>query len=215
MRTDMISYYRQRASEYERIYAKPERQADLKRLRGLVGEAFRGHHVLEVSCGTGYWTEVFAPVARSVVACDISPEVLEIARGKNWGSASVEFLQADSYALPNFDRSYSAVFSGFWWSHIPRRRIRGFLTQLHERLEPGARVMFIDNRYVDGSSTPISRVDEAGDCFQTRRLDDGSSHEVLKNFPSQEELRHEVSAIGSSPEVGLTDYFWILSYQTK
>ena len=113
MRTDMVTYYRQRATEYERVYAKPERQSDLVRLRAIVGAAFRGRHVLELSCGTGYWTKVIAPVAESVLACDVSPEMLEIARGKDWGSAQIEFFQADSYALPDFGRLYSAAFAGF------------------------------------------------------------------------------------------------------
>ena len=215
MRTDLVSYYRQRAREYERIYAKPERQSDLVRLRAIAGSAFRGHQVLELSCGTGYWTEAIAPVAESVLACDLSPEVLEIARDKNWGSAQVEFLQADSYALPDFERRFSAAFAGFWWSHIPQRRMEGFLADLHSRLAPEAKVMFIDNRYVEGSSTPISRVDQAGDSFQQRRLDDGSVHEVLKNFPSEEDLRRSVAGLASSAEVILTDYFWVLSYTTR
>jgi ubiquinone/menaquinone biosynthesis C-methylase UbiE len=150
MRTDMITYYRQRAGEYERVYSKPERQIDLARLRAMVGAAFGGHHVLEVSCGTGYWTEVLAPVARSVVACDVSPEVLEIAHGKSWGAAQVEFLQADSYALPDFRHPRSAAFAGFWWSHVPRRRVGEFLSGLHSRLERGAKVMLIDNRLCRG-----------------------------------------------------------------
>jgi SAM-dependent methyltransferase len=215
MRTDMVSYYRQRAREYERIYAKPERQSDLVRLRAIVGTALAGHHVLELSCGTGYWTEVIAPVAKSVLACDISPEVLEIARGKSWGPARIEFLQADSYALPDFALPYSAAFAGFWWSHIQRSKRGEFLAGLHSRLERGARVVFIDNRFVAGSSTPVSRVDEQGNTFQQRRLDDGSVHEVLKNFPSEDELRRTVADVASSTEVTLTDYFWVLSYRTR
>jgi len=211
----MVTYYRQRANEYERVYAKPERQGDLARLRAIIGAALAGRHVLELSCGTGYWTEAIAPVAESVLACDISPEVLQIARGKSWDSAEIEFLQADSYTLPDFERRFSAAFSGFWWSHIPKRRIQVFLADLHSRLEHGAKVVFVDNRYVEGSSTAISRVDEEGDSFQQRRLQDGSIHEVLKNFPSEEELLRAVSAVALSVEITLTDYFWVLSYSTR
>ena len=214
MQSDLITYYRKRAGEYERVYSKPERQGDLARLQSLVREQFRGHRVLEVSCGTGYWTEAFAPNAHATLACDLSTEVLEIARAKDWGSARVEFAQADSYALPDPDRKFSAAFSGFWWSHIPRRRIGEFLSGLHAKLEPGARVMFIDNLYVEGSSTPISRTAPDGDSFQQRRLEDGSVYEVMKNFPSEAELLHAVADISSSPEVILTDYFWVLSYRT-
>ena len=210
--TDLIAYYRRRAVEYERIFAKPERQPDLARLRALVAETFRNHEVLELSCGTGWWTEAIAPVARSVTACDINEEVLAVARAKDWAAAPVEFIAADSYALPDFGRRHSAAFAGHWWSHVPRRQLARFLSGLHAHLAPGAKVLFLDNRYVEGSSTPIARTDAAGDSFQLRPLDDGSTHEVLKNFPCEAELRQAVAGRATSPEVILTDYFWVLRY---
>jgi hypothetical protein len=39
--------YAQRAHEYERVYHKPERQADLRTLRDLVAASFEGKHVPE------------------------------------------------------------------------------------------------------------------------------------------------------------------------
>ena len=47
----------------------------------------------------------------------------------------------------------------------------------------------LDNKYVKGSSTPISRTDAHGNTYQTRPLKDGSTHEVLKNFPSHLQLQ--------------------------
>jgi SAM-dependent methyltransferase len=210
----MVGYYAQRAREYESIYAKPERQQDLQRLRTISTETLRDHTVLEISCGTGFWTDAFAQSARSVLACDINREVLEIARHKDWNSAPIEFMEADCYALPAFNREFSAAFAGFWWSHIPRRRLLQFLRSLHTKLAPGAKVMFIDNRYIAGSSTPIARTDEHGDSFQIRHLADGSAHQVLKNFPSPEELLQTVAPIAVRAEVTLTDYFWVLRYET-
>lgn len=215
MKTDMVSYYAERASEYERIYAKPERGPDIRRLRQLLGSSFQSRDVLEVSCGTGYWTKVIAPAARAMVATDINEEVLEIARSKDWGSATVEFRRADSYALPDFGRRFNGGFAGFWWSHIPKRRLTEFLTGLHAHLEPGALVVFVDNRYVAGSSTPIGRVDSHGDSFQTRQLSDGSVHEVLKNFPAPSELEAAVSDFADSISITTLDYFWVLTYETK
>ncbi|HWA87952.1 MAG TPA: class I SAM-dependent methyltransferase [Opitutus sp.] len=215
LETNLIDYYRRRAAEYERIFARPERQADLARLRSFLAAEFRSHHVLEISCGTGRWTEAIAPVACSVTACDINDEVLEIARAKDWGGAPVEFRAADSFALPDFGRRHSAAFAGFWWSHVPRRNLAGFLSGLHAHVAPGAKVLFIDNRYIEGSSTPISRTDDAGDSFQQRRLEDGSVHEVLKNFPSPDELLQAVAGCATSPEVSLTDYFWALRYEAR
>ena len=38
--SSMVSYYAERAAEYERIYHKPERQEDLQKLRSFVGNTF-------------------------------------------------------------------------------------------------------------------------------------------------------------------------------
>ena len=56
-------YYARRAREYERIYAIPERQADLRRLREWVLDFAASRQLLEIACGTGYWTEVAVSVA--------------------------------------------------------------------------------------------------------------------------------------------------------
>ncbi|HTD65456.1 MAG TPA: methyltransferase domain-containing protein [Candidatus Limnocylindria bacterium] len=79
----LAEYYAQRAPEYDRIYQKPERQVDLATLREFVAQTFAERSVLEVACGTGYWTQCIAATARSVVATDINDEVLAIAHAKN------------------------------------------------------------------------------------------------------------------------------------
>ncbi len=215
MESDLAGYYARRAPEYERVYAKPERQGDLRRLRQLLGGIFLGLDVLEVSCGTGYWTEVIAPGAGSVTACDVNESVLELARAKDWGSSRTGFLRADSYALPDLGRRFSGGFSGFWWSHVPRERLSSFLAGFHARLAEGARVAFIDNRYVEGSSTAVCRTDANGNSYQARRLEDGSPFEVLKNFPSRDELEAAVAGAADSVEVTLLEYYWILTYRTR
>ena len=181
--TSMVSYYAERAREYERIYQKPERQADLQRLRAIVETTFAEADVFEVACGTGYWTEVLARSADSVLATDINEEVLAVARAKAMNPKKVEFRREDVYALPTFARCFTAGFSGFWWSHVPKARLRDFLRCFHRALSPGAKVMFIDNVYVEGSSTPISRTDEQGDTYQLRRLDDGVTPRGAEEFP--------------------------------
>lgn len=207
----MVAYYAKRAAEHDRIYDLPERQGDIRKLQQFCQTRFAGLEVLEVSCGTGYWTRFIAPSARSVTATDINEEVLAIARNRQPLGTAVEFHHADSYALPDFDRPFGAGFAGFWWSHVPKRRLGDFLEEFCRRLAPGALLVFVDNRYVAGSSTPISRTDEKGDSFQIRTLADGSTHEVLKNFPSPEELKTAVAGRAVSVEVTLLDYYWILA----
>ena len=59
----MQDYYAARAPEYDRIYLKPERQADLGAIRQWLPTVFKGRSLLEIACGTGYWTQYLAPEA--------------------------------------------------------------------------------------------------------------------------------------------------------
>src|SRR6185436_12864100 len=148
----LVRYYAQRAGEYERVYQKPERQIELQKLKVYIERAFAGLDVLEVACGTSYWTEVLARSAASVVATDLTEEVLAIARSKNLGP-KVTLQKEDAYALPHFSRQFNAGLSAFWWSHIPRAKLRAFLGGFHRALALGARVVCMDNVYAEGSST--------------------------------------------------------------
>ena len=64
----MLDYYEQRQPEYEAIYARPERQQDLAWLEREIVQRVSGRRVLEIACGTGYWTRRIAPAVLSVVA---------------------------------------------------------------------------------------------------------------------------------------------------
>ena len=211
----METYYARRAAEYEKIYAKPERQADLARLREDLPAMFEGERVLEIACGTGYWTPLIAARAESVAAMDYNEEVLEIARTKAYPKRNVTFRRRDAYALPAFAQKFDGCFAGFWWSHIPLGRIDAFLHGLTQRLEPGATLVFHDNRYVEGNSTPLSRKDAEGNTYQTRRLADGSTHEVLKNYPSRQELEARFSPYAASVRFVEYDYYWAIIARTN
>ena len=69
----MQRYYAARAPEYDRIYQKPERQLDLAALRLWLPPLFAGTYLLEIACGTGYWTQFIAPATATVLAIDAAP----------------------------------------------------------------------------------------------------------------------------------------------
>ncbi|HEY8069276.1 MAG TPA: class I SAM-dependent methyltransferase [Burkholderiales bacterium] len=212
---ELAAYYARRAAEYERIYAKPERQADLAVLRGRIGKLFAGRKVLELACGTGYWTDLLAVQAAQLTALDVNEEVLEIARAKEHVSknaAKVEFVRGSAYEIPDFSRRHGALFAGFWWSHVPLEKLDLFLDGVSAATAPGALIAFLDNRLVPGSSTAVSRRDAGGNTYQTRRLDDGSTHEVLKNFPAEGELIQRASRHGWGAHVDLLEHYWLLTY---
>ncbi len=213
---EMTGYYARRAAEYERIYAKPERQADLAELTRLVCTGLNGRRVLEIACGTGWWTERYSPAAKSVYATDFNEEVLAVARSKAYPAGRVRFEIADAFALDKIAGEFDALFAGFWWSHLNRKAIPAFLGEVARRLGgkgSGARVIFLDNRYVEGSSTPIAETDSAGDSWQLRKLDDGSTHRVLKNFPDAAELRAAAQLHAQAVNVTELEYFWLLEFE--
>ena len=206
------SYYSARASEYDRVYLKPERQSDLRRIEAWLPSVLAGATVLEIACGTGWWTRFIAPVASAVVALDSSPETLRIAR-ERVAAAHVEFHVGDAYALPGFGRPFNAAFAGFWFSHVPLERQREFLLGLNAALAPGARVVLLDNLFVAGSSSAIAEQDAGGNTYQTRTLGDGSTHRVLKNFPTEAQLHSLAAAgLGESSAYRRWQYYWAFEY---
>ncbi len=77
------------------------------------------------------------------------------------------------------------------------------------------RVLWFDNQYVFGSSTPIAYNDEHGNTWQRRPLRDGSEHDVLKNFPDDPTLLQTVSGIARDVRINRLQYYWTLEYFTN
>lgn len=210
----MKHYYARRAGEYESIYHKPERQHDLRLLESRIAELLAGHCVLEIACGTGYWTQFASRGARAITATDINPEVIAIAQTKTYHVAP-NFQLADAYAPQNIAGDFDALLSAFWWSHIPKQRLAKFLGNLHKSLAPGSLMVFLDNRFAEGSSTPIAHTDKSGNTFQDRILKDGTTHRVLKNFPSADEVRASLAPFAETIEITELEYFWLAVCRTK
>jgi demethylmenaquinone methyltransferase/2-methoxy-6-polyprenyl-1,4-benzoquinol methylase len=177
----MQSYYAARAPEYDSVYRKQERQPDLRSIESWLPPRFTGETVLEIACGTGYWTQFIAPSAARIVAVDAAPETLRIAR-ERVPEGIVRFVVGDAYALPIHPGEFSAAFAGFWFSHVPKARWLEFLLGLGKLLKPGSKVVLLDNHYVEGSSSPIAEQDPEGNTYQTRVLNDGSTHPIALNW---------------------------------
>jgi demethylmenaquinone methyltransferase/2-methoxy-6-polyprenyl-1,4-benzoquinol methylase len=208
----MRGYYAQRAAYYERVYAQPERQDELRAIEAALPAVFAGRRVLEIACGTGWWTPHGARDAAFWLATDAQPETLAVARAKPMPPA-VRFATADAYSLAELGvKRFDAAFAGCWWSHVPLARLRAWLDTLHARLLPGARVLMLDNSFVQTRSTPISRADAEGNTYQLRTLDDGSQHEVLKNFPSAAEAIAALGPRACAPQWTAHTHYWLLSY---
>ena len=184
-------YYCARAAEYEQIYYRdvPERRREIDEQVLRLRELVNGRRVLDLACGTGYWTRVIAETAKEVLATDMSEEMLKQARGKEY-RAPVEFLRADMFEYP-FERTFDCVTVGFWFSHQPRQLYQQFFDVVKRPLLKDGQIWLIDNNPpAEGPKVESVRIDEYGNNYKRRYLDDGTEFTILKNYFGEEELRN-------------------------
>lgn len=212
----MREYYAQRATTLEQIYNKPERRQDLEEIQQRVCAALKDQRVLEVACGTGYWTALYAPHAASVLATDINQPMLDVAQDKSYPPGRVQFGLADVFALPPAaPGQFSACFAGFLWSHIKREEQSDLLHTLSAGAGKGSLLVLIDNNYVEGGSSPVARTDAEGNTWQLRDQEDGSRVEIVKNFPTDSALRKKFGPSVRDIRIFRNTYYWMLTCVLK
>jgi SAM-dependent methyltransferase len=113
--------------------------------------------VLETAAGTGIMTRALRdvlPEAAHLVATDLNPAMLEIARTKFRPDERVEFQPADALSLPFPDQSFDAMACQFGVMFFPDK-MQGY-REAHRVLAPGGRYMF--NVWDDRRHNPLSLV---------------------------------------------------------
>ncbi|MBI3051393.1 class I SAM-dependent methyltransferase [Candidatus Woesearchaeota archaeon] len=203
----MEEYYRKRAQEYESVYYRddPERQLEQRQLAEEMKQAVKGLKVLEVACGTGYWTQKASETARSILATDAVEEVVAIAKAKDY-SCPVEFEKADAYSLPY--KGYDAAIANFWISHVPKERLDNFLKGLHATLKPKGTLFMADNNFIEGIGGELLTKEGDRNTYKKRKLKDGTETEVLKNYFTKKELQQ---LFGEDAEIVYGRCFWAVT----
>jgi SAM-dependent methyltransferase len=200
---EMNLYYRARAfwhDEYMSYTDNTGMEAQLAPIIEWVEKYVLDRDVLEIACGTGNWTQVLAKRVRSVLATDVNDSVIAIARKKEYKSDRVAFKVADAYTLEGIENEFTAAFAADWFSHVPKSRVVGFLKLLHGKLQPGAHVVLVDMLWRDHPDLRGYRYDEEGNLYHRRRLPDGQEFDVIKNYPTEEELYGYLEGIGEDIE---------------
>ena len=138
-------------------------------------------------------------------------EVLRIARSRV-ELGHVHFALGDAYALPVSSRGFDGAFAGFWFSHVPLARVGSSCMDFTRRSCRARRSYFSTTASSTRAALPFTRRDADGNTYQLRRLDDGSTHRVLKNFPSTRELHQAVQGVASEVRHHEWQHFWALEY---
>jgi demethylmenaquinone methyltransferase/2-methoxy-6-polyprenyl-1,4-benzoquinol methylase len=213
---EQVAYFKARAREYDQWHRREGRYdrgddhrrawlAELDAVREEIVRARPQGRALELACGTGLWTGLIAESAESLVAVDASAEMLSINRAHAWGS-HVEFVEADLFSWRPQEK-YDFVFFGFWLSHIPDDRFEEFWRFVAEVLEPGGRVFLVDSLWTEESTAVDHAVPARGGVVE-RKLNDGSTYNIVKMFHQPSGLERRLAAAGFTGRIRTTPRFF-------
>ncbi|HET7460114.1 MAG TPA: class I SAM-dependent methyltransferase [Longimicrobium sp.] len=214
-------YYRARAGEYDEWFLRegrydrgPEHRAqwwaEVDEVRAALERFNPAGRVLELACGTGWWTEQLVRWADEITAVDASSEVLELNRIRV-GDEKVRRVQADLFQWTPEPAAYDVVFFSFWLSHVPPERFGDFWEMVRGALKPGGRAFFVDSlRTVD--STAKDHVLPDDDVVLERKLNDGRRFNIYKVFYHPADLAAKLADIGWRAEVKGTASFFLYGH---
>lgn len=222
---EQIGYYKARAVEYDDWYLRQGRYdygkswntkwfTEVQELKAILKQFNPLGKVLELACGTGWWTEELIRYADSITAVDAVSEVIEINRRK-LHSSKVEYLQADIFNFHPKSHYYDVVFFSFWISHIPEEKFIDFWQMVSLGLKPTGRVFFIDNLQSEKaimSGRPLQKTEVT---VSIRELKDSSKFKVIKIFYLPKDLKQKLKSTGWEVSVGTTPNYFIYGFSTS
>jgi ubiquinone/menaquinone biosynthesis C-methylase UbiE len=218
-----LAYYRARAPEYDAWFLRQGRYdrgeaqraqwfAEVEALERALAAFAPDGDILELACGTGWWTERLCSYGSSLTALDAAPEALALNKQRlpsgRIGSACINYVQANLFKWTP-ERTFDTVFFSFWLSHVPPERFESFWNTVRRSLRPGGRVFFIDSRYAPEATARDHALNEEKNITVTRRLDDGRTFEIVKVFYEPLALAAQLRTLGWQVEVRETATFFL------
>jgi SAM-dependent methyltransferase len=111
-----------------------------RRVNMLSSHLKPGMTVLELGCGTGSFTRELARSGADVVAIDVSPELLEIAKA-NCSAPNVQYQIQNAYALSYSEGRFDSVVGSSVLHHL---EIKEALRDVYRVLKPGGTIYFTE-----------------------------------------------------------------------
>jgi SAM-dependent methyltransferase len=116
-----------------------EALAELLRARGI---ELRGGRALDFGCGVGRLTAALADRFEEVTGVDISPRMLELARGYNRSGARCSFARSGADLREFPDRHFDFVYSKLVMQHMAPSEVRVYVPELLRVLRPDGHLVF-------------------------------------------------------------------------
>jgi SAM-dependent methyltransferase len=212
---NVAKYYALLGEAVEDKYLEPDMDEDIDDMSIHLGTLLAGHTVLELGCGTGFWTEVVAESALSVTALDINANLVDIARERGMAEGKVSFRVADALDLPEDIGKYTAVLVSFLWSHLNKKEQEQLLATLKKHLGKDVLLVLLDDSFVEGFSETIARTDADGTTYEILTTPEGERIEVPKSYQSDSALRKRLGNVGKEIKIERVEFFWILTCRLK
>jgi SAM-dependent methyltransferase len=111
-----------------------------RRVKMLSSHLKPGMTVLELGCGAGYFTQELARSGADIVAIDVSPELLEMARS-NCSAQNVRYQIENAYALSYPEAVFDSVIGSSVLHHL---EIAAALRNIYRVLKPGGTIYFTE-----------------------------------------------------------------------
>ena len=215
-RDQTIEYYQRRAGEYEKIYHRddPARQTELSGLYALSQRVLSGRTVLDLACGTGFWTRIVSESAAAIIGVDINSETLAEARRKQY-LCPTEFLLSDMHNLPLAPNRGDALLATYVVSHVRRQDMDRLRESISRIIGADSPAFICDNNLVCELKPDLVWDDEHVNTYKRRRLENGQEYLILKNYFDRDELKSFFDSWGKINELIFGQYYWAITLAMK
>lgn len=209
---ETIKYYAHRANEYDLVYTwnQPGRQDELAELYAISKDTLSGRRVIDMACGTGFWTRIVSEKAKSIVGADINVETLHKAMEKEY-HCPVRFVQSDVFHPPFVGVRFDGILATFLVSHVRRQDLDELKRIIWGLVMPETRLFLCDNNLTCELKPELIRDEEDINTYKQRKLADGREYVILKNYFEKDELIDIFEQWGRIDRLVFKTYYWALA----
>jgi len=117
--------------------------------------------ILEIGCGTGEFSRLLAQRAEKVLAIDLSPQMIRLARERSKVYPNIDFVKCDVMTHPLPDNQFDCIATLTTIHHLP---IETILRKIRKTLKPGGLFVCLDlyqrsnltDLFFDGVAYPVN-----------------------------------------------------------